>query len=184
MSSAPVSAPLRHLPNALTILRFAAIPAFAVLFLAAGDEPAWGAGVLFAGAAATDQLDGWLARRWHVESQFGKVADPLADRLMIGVAVVLMWIEGRLPAAAALIVLARDLLLLAGYKVFVPRGYDFEVNTLGKAATWVLYASLSLLLVTAEGTAWPLWLFWAGIVLSVAAAVQYAVKARREVGAA
>ena len=132
-------------------------------------------------AAATDQLDGWLARRWHVESQFGKVADPLADRLMIGVAVVLMWAEGRLPGRRPLIVLARDVLLLAGYKVLVPRGYDFEVNTLGKIATWVLYASLAFVLVTEEGTAWPLWLFWAGVVLAVCASVQYALKARREV---
>jgi CDP-diacylglycerol--glycerol-3-phosphate 3-phosphatidyltransferase len=181
MSTGTVSAPLRQLPNALTVLRFLAIPIFAVLFLAAGDEPAWGAGALFAAAAVTDQLDGWLARRWRVESQFGKIADPLADRLMIGVAVVLMWAEGRLPALAALIVLARDVLLLAGYKVLVPRGYDFEVNTLGKIATWVLYASLALVLVTEEGTAWPIWLFWVGVVLAIAASVQYALKARREV---
>jgi CDP-diacylglycerol--glycerol-3-phosphate 3-phosphatidyltransferase len=181
MSTGTVSAPLRQLPNTLTVLRFLAIPVFVVLFLAAGDGPAWGAGVFFAGAAATDQLDGWLARRWRVESQFGKIADPLADRLMIGVAVVLMWIEGRLPWPAAVIVLARDLLLLAGYKLFVPRGYDFEVNLLGRIATWILYASLTLLLVTAEGTEWPLWLFWVGIVLALAAAVQYGVKARREV---
>jgi CDP-diacylglycerol--glycerol-3-phosphate 3-phosphatidyltransferase len=181
MSTGTVSAPLRQLPNALTVLRFLAIPIFAVLFLAAGDEPAWGAGVLFAAAAVTDQLDGWLARRWRVESQFGKIADPLADRLMIGVAVVLMWAEGRLPALAALIVLARDVLLLAGYKVLVPRGYDFEVNTLGKIATWVLYASLALVLVTEEGTAWPIWLFWVGVALAIAASVQYAFKARREV---
>jgi CDP-diacylglycerol--glycerol-3-phosphate 3-phosphatidyltransferase len=181
MNTGTVSAPLRQLPNALTVLRFLAIPVFAVLFVAAGDGPAWGAGVLFAAAAATDQLDGWLARRWRVESQFGKIADPLADRLMIGVAVVLMWAEGRLPALAALIVLARDVVLLAGYKVLVPRGYDFEVNTLGKVATWVLYASLALVLVTEQGTTWPLWFFWAGVVLGVAAAVQYAAKARREV---
>jgi CDP-diacylglycerol--glycerol-3-phosphate 3-phosphatidyltransferase len=181
MSTGTVSAPLRQLPNALTVLRFVAIPVFAVLFLAAGDGPAWGAGIFFAGAAATDQLDGWLARRWHVESAFGKVADPLADRLMIGVAVVLMWVEGRLPWPAAVIVLARDILMLTGYKLLVPRGYDFEVNTLGRIATWVLYASLTLILVTAEGTAWPLWLFWFGIVLALAAAVQYGVKARREV---
>jgi phosphatidylglycerophosphate synthase len=92
-----------------------------------------------------------------------------------------MWAEGRLPALAALIVLARDVLLLAGYKVLVPRGYDFEVNTLGKIATWVLYASLALVLVTEEGTAWPIWLFWVGVVLAIAALVQYALKARREV---
>jgi CDP-diacylglycerol--glycerol-3-phosphate 3-phosphatidyltransferase len=181
MTTGTVSPPLRQLPNALTVLRFLAIPVFAALFLAAGDDPAWGAAVLFAAAAATDQLDGWLARRWRVESRFGKIADPLADRLMIGVAVVLMWAEGRLPALAALIVLARDALLLVGYKVLVPRGYDFEVNTLGKFATWVLYASLTLVLVTEKGTDWPIWLFWAGVVLAIGASVQYALKARREV---
>ena len=54
-----------------------------------------------------------------------------------------------------MIVLLRDVLLLLGYKVLVPRGYDFEVNTLGKIATWLLYAAIALLLVTQEGTAWP-----------------------------
>jgi CDP-diacylglycerol--glycerol-3-phosphate 3-phosphatidyltransferase len=180
-ATSTVSPPLRQLPNVLTILRFLAIPAFVVLFLAAGDGPAWWAGVFFAGAAATDQLDGYLARRWRVESEFGKVADPLADRLMIGVAVVLMWIEGRLPWPAALLVLARDLLLVAGYKVVVPRGYAFEVSFLGKLATWIIYAALALVLVTEEGTDWPLWLLWVGIALALAAAVQYVAKAGREV---
>ena len=64
---------MRQLPNALTLLRFAAIPVFVVLYVQAGDGPAWWAGAVFAAAAATDQLDGWLARRWHVESEFGKV---------------------------------------------------------------------------------------------------------------
>ena len=171
----------RRIPNALTIARFAAIPIFAWLFLEAGDGPAWGAGVFFAGAALTDQLDGYLARRWHVESSFGKVADPLADRLMIGVAVVLLWIEGRIPLVAMLIVLARDLVLVFGYKVVIPRGYRFEVSFLGKVATWVLYASLCFLIVTAEGTAWPLVVFWIGVALAVAAGVQYVLRARRGV---
>jgi CDP-diacylglycerol--glycerol-3-phosphate 3-phosphatidyltransferase len=181
MSTGTVSAPMRQLPNALTVLRFAAIPFFIALYVEAGDGPAWWAAVVFAAAAATDQLDGWLARRWRVESEFGKVADPLADRLMIGVAAVLLWADGRLPWPAALIVLARDLLLVAGYKLVVPRGYDFEVSVLGKAATWALYFSLVCLLVTEKGTEWPLWLFWIGVALAVAAAVQYFLKARREV---
>ena len=91
----------RHIPNALTIARFAAIPVFAWLYLRAGDGAAWGAGLFFAAAALTDQIDGYLARRWDVHSAFGKVADPLADRLMIGTAVVLMWATGRIPLAAA-----------------------------------------------------------------------------------
>jgi CDP-diacylglycerol--glycerol-3-phosphate 3-phosphatidyltransferase len=168
----------RSIPNALTILRFAAIPVFAWLYLEAGDGPAWGAGVFFAGAAFTDQLDGWLARRWHVESRFGKVADPLADRLMIGTAVVLMWATGRLPAVAAIVILARDLVLVLGYKLLAPRGFDLDVTFLGKLATWVLYAALAFVLVTVEGTTWPLVLVWIGIALAVAAAAQYIVRAR------
>jgi CDP-diacylglycerol--glycerol-3-phosphate 3-phosphatidyltransferase len=171
----------RALPNALTILRFLAIPVFLVLLLDAGDGPAWGAGVFFAGAALTDQIDGYLARRWNVESSFGKVADPLADRLMIVTAVIALWATGRIPLAATLIVLVRDVLLVAGYKVVVPRGYDFEVSFLGKVATWVLYASLCFVLVTAEGTSWPLVVLWIGIALGIAAGVGYLLRARREV---
>jgi CDP-diacylglycerol--glycerol-3-phosphate 3-phosphatidyltransferase len=181
MSTGQVSAPLRSLPNALTIARFAAIPLFVVLYVDAGDEAAWWAGIVFAAAAATDQLDGWLARRWRVESQFGKVADPLADRLMIAVAVVLLWADGRLPWPAAVIVLARDLVLVAGYKLVVPRGYEFEVTRLGKLATWILYFSLACVIVTDKGTDWPLALFWVGVVLAVGAGLQYLLKARREV---
>lgn len=167
----------RHIPNALTILRFAAIPVFAWLYLRAGDEAAWGAGVFFAGAAITDQIDGFLARRWHVESRFGTVADPLADRLMIDTAVILMWATGRIPLAAAAIVVARDLLLVAGYKPLSSRGLEFEVTFLGKVATWVLYAALCLCLVTAEGTTWPIVLLWLGVALALLAGVQYAARA-------
>jgi CDP-diacylglycerol--glycerol-3-phosphate 3-phosphatidyltransferase len=169
----------QHVPNALTIARFAAIPVFAWLYLEAGDGPAWGAGVFFAAAALTDQLDGYLARRWHVESRFGKVADPLADRLMIGTAVVLMWATGRIPAIAAIVVLARDLALIVGYKLLRPSGYELEVTFLGKLATWVLYAALGLVLLTEEGTRWPLVLLWIGVFLSIGAGVQYALRAGR-----
>jgi CDP-diacylglycerol--glycerol-3-phosphate 3-phosphatidyltransferase len=169
----------RRIPNALTIARFAAIPIFAWLYLGADDGPAWGAGVFFAGAALTDQIDGYLARRWHVESKFGKVADPLADRLMIGTAVILMWGTGRIPLAAGLIVLGRDLALVLGYKLIAPRGYELDVSFLGKLATWVLYGALSFVLVTEEDTAWPLVLLWIGIALAIVAAVQYVVQAGR-----
>lgn len=168
----------RRIPNALTIARFAAIPIFAWLYLEAGEGPAWGAGIFFAAAAFTDQLDGYLARRWHVESGFGKIADPLADRLMIGTAVVLMWATGRIPLLAALVILARDLTLIVGYKVVAPSGYQLDVTFLGKLATWVLYAALGFVLVTEEGTTWPLVLLWVGIALSIGAGIQYFGRAR------
>jgi CDP-diacylglycerol--glycerol-3-phosphate 3-phosphatidyltransferase len=168
----------RSIPNALTIVRFAAIPVFAWLYLEAGDGPAWGAGIFFAGAAITDQIDGYLARRWHVESRFGTIADPLADRLMIGAAVILMWATGRVPLLAAVVILGRDVLLVAGYKLLAPRGFELEVTFLGKLATWILYAALCFLLVSAEGTTWPLVILWIGIVLALGAGVQYLLKAR------
>jgi CDP-diacylglycerol--glycerol-3-phosphate 3-phosphatidyltransferase len=180
MSVRAVPTPLAQLPNALTILRLLLIPLFVVLLVTSEGGHSWPAAIVFAIAGVTDQVDGFLARRWHVESQFGKVADPLADRLMIDAAVILLWTAGRLPWVALAIPL-RDVLLVAGYKPAVARGYTFEVNFLGKAATWLLYASLALIMVTHEGDTWPLVVFWAGFALAVAALAQYLWKARREV---
>jgi CDP-diacylglycerol--glycerol-3-phosphate 3-phosphatidyltransferase len=169
------------IPNALTVARFGAIPVFVWLYLDAGDSSAWGAGIFFAAAALTDQLDGYLARRWHVESRFGTIADPLADRLMIGTAAILMLATGRIPLLAALVILGRDVVLLLGYRLLSPGGYELEVTFLGKAATWVLYAALGFVLVTEEGTTWPLVLLWIGIALSLGAGAQYALRAWRQV---
>ena len=181
MAVRAVPASLARLPNALTVLRLALIPVFVVLVLERDGAASWSAAALFAAAGATDQLDGWLARRWSVESEFGKFADPLADRLMIDAAVVLLWLDARLPWPALAIILARDLVLVAGYNVAVPRGYELSVSPLGKAATWVLYAALFLVLVTSEGTEWPLWVFWTGLALAVAAGVGYLARAWRYV---
>jgi CDP-diacylglycerol--glycerol-3-phosphate 3-phosphatidyltransferase len=168
----------RWIPNALTILRFAAIPLFVWLYLEAGEDAAWGAGFFFAGVSLTDQVDGYLARRWHVESRFGTIADPLADRLMIGTAVVLMAATGRIPLVAAALILGRDLLLVLGYKLLAPRGFELEVTFLGKLATWILYAAVAFVLVTEEGTTWPLVILWLGIVLALGAGIQYLLRAR------
>ena len=183
MAVRAVPAPLAQLPNVLTIARFALIPAFVVLVLRAHGDGSWPAGAVFGAAGITDQVDGWLARRWHVESEFGKFADPLADRLMIDAAVVLLWVQGRLPWPALAVILARDGLLIAGYRAVAPRGYEFSVSFLGKAATWVLYASLAAILVTGEGTHWPLGLFWSGLALAVAAGALYVGSAWRTVRA-
>jgi CDP-diacylglycerol--glycerol-3-phosphate 3-phosphatidyltransferase len=175
-----VSAPLAQLPNALTIFRLALIPPFAVLVLASNGGRTWYAATIFLIAGITDQVDGFLARRWHVESPFGKLADPLADRLMIGTAVVLEWHAGRLPWAALAIPL-RDLFLLMVTPAMLARGYRFEVNLLGKAATWLLFLGVGCSMVTHPSTAWPLWIFWSGFALAIVSLVLYGRKAREEV---
>ena len=98
---ATVSRPLAQLPNALTVARLVVIPVYARADpLARSTATAGRPRSCSPAAAVTDQIDGFLARRWHVESQFGKIADPLADRLLIDVAVVLLWHAGQLPWAA------------------------------------------------------------------------------------
>jgi CDP-diacylglycerol--glycerol-3-phosphate 3-phosphatidyltransferase len=172
---------LAKLPNALTIARFALVPVFVVLMAKADGGHSWAAGIVFGVAAITDQVDGWLARRWHVESEFGKYADPLADRLMIDAAVIMLFIADRLPWAALVVIVARDVLLLAGTRFVLPRGYDFSVSFLGKAATWVLYAGVAFVIVTPAGTDWPLWIFWTGLGMAVAAGALYGASAWRTV---
>jgi cardiolipin synthase (CMP-forming) len=174
-----VSAPLAQLPNALTLIRLALIPVFVALILASHEGRSWWAGTIFLIAGITDQIDGFLARRWHVESRFGQFADPLADRLMIGAAVILEWHAGRLPWAALAIPL-RDVLLLAVTPAMLTRGYRFEVNTIGKAATWLLFLGVGCSTVTHPSTAWPLWIFWTGFALALVSLVLYGRKARKE----
>jgi CDP-diacylglycerol--glycerol-3-phosphate 3-phosphatidyltransferase len=180
MAARAVPAPLAAIPNVLTIGRLILIPVFVALVLISDGGHSWAAAIVFGAAGVTDQIDGWLARRWRVESEFGKVADPLADRLMIDAAVVLLWHAGRLPWVA-LAIPARDLALIAGYRVVVGRGYELAVNLAGKAATWLLYASLAFVMITRKGTDWPLWLFWIGFALAVVSVAGYLLKAKREV---
>jgi CDP-diacylglycerol--glycerol-3-phosphate 3-phosphatidyltransferase len=180
MAARVIPAPLALIPNALTVFRLLLIPVFVALLLVSDGGHSWPAAIVFGVAGVTDQVDGYLARRWRVESTFGKIADPLADRLMIDAAVILLWQADRLPWVA-LAIPVRDVALVAGYRLVVGRGYDFAVNLAGKAATWLLYAALAFVMVTRNGTDWPLWIFWAGVALAAAALAGYLLKARREV---
>ena len=179
MSARAVPAPLAQLPNALTVSRLALIPVFVGLMIKAGDAHSWPAGIVFGIAGVTDQVDGFLARAWRVESRFGKIADPLADRLMIDGAVILLVAYGRLPWAGLAVVVARDMLLLIGWRVLAPRGIDLDVNVIGKGATWLLYAAVGFRIVTHDHTSWPLWLFWIGLAAAVVAAMFYVRDARK-----
>src|SRR6266852_5757560 len=179
MKATAVPLAYTHIPNALTVLRFALVPLFVVLMAQASGGHSWPAGVVFAVAGATDQVDGVLARRWGAESQFGKYADPLADRLMIDAAVLLLFVDDRLPWAALAVVFARDVLLIAGARVVRPHGYEFSVNFLGKTATWILYLAVGCVIVTHRSDEWPLVLFWIGVGLAIAASVVYAAGAWR-----
>jgi CDP-diacylglycerol---glycerol-3-phosphate 3-phosphatidyltransferase len=181
MSARAVPAPLAAIPNALTVLRLALIPVFVAVLVPADEGQSLAAAVVFGVAGVSDYLDGWLARRWSVQSSFGRVADPLADRLMIDAAVILLvLVHDRLPWVALALIIGRDVLLVVGYKLVMPSGYELTVNFFGKAATWVLYCALVFVLLTDADANWPLWLFWAGLGLALVAGLQYAATAVKE----
>jgi CDP-diacylglycerol--glycerol-3-phosphate 3-phosphatidyltransferase len=181
MATRAVPVPLQQLPNALTIGRLGLIPVFCALMLTADGGHSWPAGIVFGVAGITDQIDGFLARRWRVESEFGRIFDPLADRLMIDAAVILLFVADHMPWAGLVVIVGRDLLLMAGYKAIAPQGYELNVNLLGKTATWLLYAGIAFLIVTHRSTDWPYWIFWTGLAFAVAAGLVYALGAWREV---
>src|SRR5256885_12358962 len=83
MATRAVPAPLAQLPNALTLARLALIPVFVALVLSSDQGHSWPAAIVFGVAAITDQIDGFLARRWRGESQVGKEAHPPAHPLLI-----------------------------------------------------------------------------------------------------
>jgi phosphatidylglycerophosphate synthase len=99
---------------------------------------------------------------------------------MIDAAVILLVAYDRLPWAGLVIILGRDVLLLAGARFVNPNGIEVEVNTVGKAATWILYAAIFFRIVTSPSTQWPLVLFWVGLGLALVAGVLYLRVARRE----
>jgi CDP-diacylglycerol--glycerol-3-phosphate 3-phosphatidyltransferase len=166
---------LRPIANVLTALRLAAVVPFAVLLAAAGHHPSWAAAVVFAAASLTDFLDGYLARHTDRPSRFGRIADPLADRLLINMALVLLWYEDRLPWWLAAPLIGRDVWLALLFRVR-KMSTRVAVNMTGKTATAVIMLALVLLMITTAP--WPQVVFGAGLVLSLAAAARYSRRPR------
>jgi len=129
---------LRNLPNILTMLRVLAIPLFMWLVFASDDPSAIQTALfLFAAAAFTDWLDGYLARKWKVVSDFGKIMDPLADKLLVLSALAgITWkLPFRLNMAIFFIILVRELLITILREVYKSRGIIVPADKLGKLKT-------------------------------------------------
>jgi CDP-diacylglycerol--glycerol-3-phosphate 3-phosphatidyltransferase len=161
---------VKWLPNVLTAARLIAVVPFTVLLARSGDGVSTGAALLFAGAASTDFLDGYLARHAHAQSRFGRIVDPLADRLLIDIALILLVYHNRLEWWLAAPVLVRDALLAAVFRAR-HEATEVRVNMTGKSATAAIMLSLFLLMLTTAN--WPKLIYIVGLALSVAAGIQY-----------
>src|SRR5918998_5025146 len=127
-------------PNALSLARLFMVPGVVALLLARADGLA---ATLFVLAAATDFLDGRLARR-AAPTRLGRILDPVADRLMLSSVAVVVAVRGPLPALAVAILVGRDLLALAGSLAV---GSKIRVHRVGKAATAVLMGAVALIVI-------------------------------------
>ena len=101
------------------------------------------------------------------------MADPLADRLLIDSAVLLLWWHDRLPLIVPLLILSRDVVLLVAQRAAAARGYELTVIYLGKAATAILMVGLGLIMVTSQTAHWPTYVVEVGLGLSLLAGALY-----------
>lgn len=128
-------------PNAVSFARLLAIPYF--WYVLVGQERVAFAALLIFLIGGTDWVDGWLARRLAQESEFGALLDPLADRLMIGSALVAGLITGVLPLIIGIPLIVREALVGVGAAYVAWKGGGrLEVRYLGKVATFMLYGAI------------------------------------------
>jgi CDP-diacylglycerol--glycerol-3-phosphate 3-phosphatidyltransferase len=124
-----------NLPNMLTMLRMVMIPIFVVLIHKATPLSSLLAGSVFALAALTDVVDGFLARRWNMITVTGKLLDPLADKLIVAAALVMMASLGRIPAWIVIVLLSREFLVSGLRQIAVSEGLVIAAGQEGKWKT-------------------------------------------------
>lgn len=142
-------------PNALSALRLVCVPVFLALMLVGHRRDWFVAAVLLGALGATDWVDGFLARRLGQVSTLGKVLDPAADRLLLVTAAVSTVALGAVPVLVAVIALAREVVVAAGFLyVAAAGGRRMEVRLIGKAGAFGLMCALPLLLAGHSDIAW------------------------------
>lgn len=167
--------------NLLTLVRIALVPVVVAL-LAGGDAGSLPlAAVVFGVAALTDAADGHLARSRNMITTFGRLMDPLADKLLVGAALASLVVIDRLALWIALVVIARDV-AVSGLRWYAgTRGIVISVSALGKAKTGVQMTSIVLLMLVPAGAAWVDGVMLAVAAITVASGLEYALTYARRV---
>lgn len=183
--------PILNPPNLLTIFRVACIPVMVWLLLSPTFERSFWAAWVFALASATDWFDGHLARRMGIETVFGKFLDPIADKLIVTAALVMILPVNRVPAWMVFIILAREIIITGLRSIASSEGIVIQASDLGKYKTIFQLTSLIGLLLHYNynwcfGISHPLltvnmhnagmFFFWIAFVLTVWSGVDYLVK--------
>ncbi len=173
----------RQLPNAITIVRILCAPVFLWMLLADGGQDGplrWWAAILFIVAIATDGIDGYLARKYEIVTDLGKLLDPIADKALTGCAFVGLSILGELPWWVSIVVLVREVGITV-HRLVVASDHVVAAAWMGKLKTVAQAVALSLALL-------PLWTIvgdwihvvntiamWIAVILTVASGIDYVV---------
>ena len=177
----------RQLPNTITIVRILCAPVFLWMLLADGgaDGPLrWWAAILFIVAIATDGIDGYLARKYEIITDLGKLLDPIADKVLTGFAFIGLSILGELDWWITIVVLIREIGITV-YRLMVVSDHVLAAAWMGKLKTVAQAVALSLALLplwTVVGD----WIFWVNgvtmtiaVVLTIASGIDYIVSEAR-----
>lgn len=177
---------MANLANLLTALRLVLVPVF-LLFLFAGDGHQTAGRItafaVFAVAVITDRLDGWLARTYDMETEFGKLADPIADKMLIGAALIGLSMLGDLPWWVTVVILVRELGVTALRFAVLHRGV-IPASRGGKLKTLLQAIAIGLFILPLRN--WPdgwhiaAWaVMAAALVLTVVTGIDYLVSVLR-----
>lgn len=174
--------PVLNIANVLTVLRIVLVPVFVVVFFVADAQDAWwrvGAFMVFAVAMLTDYVDGYLARRLGLVTDFGKIADPIADKALMAAAMISLSLVHELFWWVTVVILVREI----GITLWRLFGVDHVVAASkgGKLKTVTQTLGVGLLILPLPWWVWPVeWLVMAvAVILTVSTGIDYLVKARQ-----
>jgi CDP-diacylglycerol--glycerol-3-phosphate 3-phosphatidyltransferase len=164
-------------PDQLTLARALSVPIVVVLFAWDFPNHDYWATAVFAVAMATDQVDGWLARRWNQTSAFGSLLDPIADKVLVMAALVMLIAEDVAPAWMVAAIIAREFLVSGLRLAAIERGVVIAARDLGKVKTWaqalaVVVGGLAAGGAWSSDVAW--WVLLVAVVLTWVSGLDYA----------
>ncbi len=168
-----------NVPNVLTLLRIVAVPVLVVALL---DETPDGdviAAIVFALAALTDGLDGYIARRKKQVTTFGKLMDPLADKLLVIAALVSLVSLDRLAAWVAMVIIARELAVTGLRTIAAERGVVIAASRLGKLKTALQIAAIIALIAFDPSPLWADLLLYAAVAVTLISGADYFLGLRK-----
>jgi CDP-diacylglycerol---glycerol-3-phosphate 3-phosphatidyltransferase len=170
-----------NVPNVLTVLRILLVPVIVVALLAETPNGDTLAAVVFAFAAFTDGLDGYIARSRGSVTTFGKLMDPLADKLLIIAPLVLLVSLDRLAAWVAMVIIAREFAVTALRMVAAEQGMVIPASTLGKVKTTVQVLAIFALIAVPSTPAWVDALVYLAVAVTIVSGADYFFGLRRRI---